>query len=416
MKPSHLRTAVLAALAVMLHAVPVHAAAADTPAAAQAAPSAAINPQAVLGAMERVADWQLANPSKHRPTTGRRRSATPASWRWPTCPATASTAMRWSRWARRTAGSSAPRTTTRTTTWSARPTPSCICSCASPRCWRRCAPASTPSSRNRTKARWSSPQGQPGPLVVVRRPVHGTADLAAPVPPPPATSAISTHAVSEWWVTSDYLYDKDEHLYYRDSNYFDQREANGKQGVLGTRQRLGDGRPGATLQYLPANHPARPRFEQQFKEMAAKVLTLQQADGLWRASLLDPASYPMKETSGTALFAYALRMGRQPGPAGRGLQARPCEARWAALVANVQPDGKLTHVQPIGLAPTVFATDADRSVRRRRLPAGGQRGVSHGPAGEDQAADGQRRNGSGGVARRRTGRSGTRPGMSKHRW
>jgi rhamnogalacturonyl hydrolase YesR len=31
--------------------------------------------------------------------------------------------------------------------------------------------------------------------------------------------------------------------------------------------------------------------------MAAKVLTCQQPDGLWRASLLDPASFPLQETS-----------------------------------------------------------------------------------------------------------------------
>ncbi len=42
--------------------------------------------------------------------------------------------------------------------------------------------------------------------------------------------------IREWWVTSDYLYDKDEHLYYRDSTYFDKREANGKKfsGVAAT--------------------------------------------------------------------------------------------------------------------------------------------------------------------------------------
>ena len=35
-------------------------------------------------------------------------------------------------------------------------------------------------------------------------------------------------AVEQWWVTSDYLYDRDEHLYFRDSTFFDKREANGK--------------------------------------------------------------------------------------------------------------------------------------------------------------------------------------------
>jgi hypothetical protein len=31
-----------------------------------------------------------------------------------------------------------------------------------------------------------------------------------------------------WWKTTDYLYDKEEHLCFRDSRYFDQREPNGK--------------------------------------------------------------------------------------------------------------------------------------------------------------------------------------------
>jgi unsaturated rhamnogalacturonyl hydrolase len=166
------------------------------------------------------------------------------------------------------------------------------------------------------------------------------------------------HAVAQWWKTSDYLYDKTEHLYYRDSNYFGQREANGAK-VFWAR---GNGWVMAglarTLQYLPMNHPARPRFETQFREMAARVVTLQQKDGLWRASLLDPASYPMQETSGTGLFAYALAWGVNQGLLDRAAYAPAVRRAWDALLAKVQPDGKLTHVQPIGRAPGAFAEDA----------------------------------------------------------
>lgn len=166
------------------------------------------------------------------------------------------------------------------------------------------------------------------------------------------------HAVQEWWATSDFLYDRDEHLYYRDSNYFKQREANGKK-VFWAR---GNGWVMAglarTLQYLPANHPARARFETQFREMAAKVVSLQQADGMWRASLLDANAYPARETSGTGLFTYALAWGINQGlldPAQYGPAVRRA---WASLVASVEPDGKLTHVQPIGRAPGGFADDS----------------------------------------------------------
>jgi len=166
------------------------------------------------------------------------------------------------------------------------------------------------------------------------------------------------HAVAEWWAASDFLYDRAEHLYYRDSNYFGQREANGAK-VFWAR---GNGWVMAglarTLQYLPAAHPARARFETQFREMAAKVAGLQQPDGLWRASLLDPGAYPARETSGTALFTYALAWGLNQGLLDRAHYAPVVQRAWTALAASVQPDGKLTHVQPIGRAPNGFAEDA----------------------------------------------------------
>jgi rhamnogalacturonyl hydrolase YesR len=166
------------------------------------------------------------------------------------------------------------------------------------------------------------------------------------------------HAVAQWWRTSDYLYDKTEHLYYRDSNYFGQHEKNGAKVFWGRGNGWVMAGLARTMQYLPANHPSRARFEQQFKEMAAKVVTLQQQDGLWRASLLDPASFPMQETSGTGLFTYALAWGINQGLLDRAGYEPAVRRAWDALLAKVQPDGKLTHVQPIGRAPETFPQDA----------------------------------------------------------
>ena len=165
-------------------------------------------------------------------------------------------------------------------------------------------------------------------------------------------------AVNHWWRTSDFLYDKNEHLYYRDSTYCDKREANGKNvfwsrgngWVMGGLVRM--------LQYLPSNHPARPRFEQQFREMAAKILTCQQPDGLWRASLLDPASYPLQETSGSGFHTYAIAWGVNQGMLDRATCEPAARKAWAALVACVQSDGKLSHVQPIGADPKSFPEDS----------------------------------------------------------
>jgi unsaturated rhamnogalacturonyl hydrolase len=164
--------------------------------------------------------------------------------------------------------------------------------------------------------------------------------------------------VSEWWRTTDYLYDKDEHLYFRDSTYFKKTEANGRKVFWGR----GNGWVMAglvrTLQYLPMNHPDRPRFEQQFKEMAAKILTCQQPDGLWRASLLDPDSYPLKETSSSGFYTYALAWGVNQGLLDRAQFEPAVHKAWAALVSCVDTDGKLTHVQPIGADPKHFQEDA----------------------------------------------------------
>ena len=165
-------------------------------------------------------------------------------------------------------------------------------------------------------------------------------------------------AVTNWWRTTDYLYDQDEHLFFRDSTFFKKQEANGKK-VFWSR---GNGWVIAglvrTLQYLPMNHPDRPRFEKLFAEMAEKILTCQQPDGLWHASLLDPASYPLKETSGSGFYTYAFAWGVNQGLLERTNFEPAIRKAWTALVSCVAADGKLTHVQPVGSDPKSFAEDS----------------------------------------------------------
>ncbi len=166
------------------------------------------------------------------------------------------------------------------------------------------------------------------------------------------------YAVRNWWATTDFLYDKDEHLFYRDSTYFPRREANG-QKIFWSR---GNGWVLAglvrVLESLPVNHPERPRFERLFTDMAARVLSCQQSDGLWRASLLDPASYPLRETSGSGFYAYALAWGVNQGLLDRSRYEPSVLRAWAALARCVGPDGKLAHVQPIGADPKAFPEES----------------------------------------------------------
>ncbi len=165
-------------------------------------------------------------------------------------------------------------------------------------------------------------------------------------------------AVSNFWRTVDYLYDTNDHLCFRDSTFFDKRERNGAKifwsrgngWVLGSIVRM--------LEFLPANDPDRPRFEQLFTDMANKILSCQQEDGLWRASLLDPADYSMPETSGSALFTYGLAWGVNQGLLDRATFEPAVRKAWVALAQCVDADGRLTHVQPAGPGPAQFSGDS----------------------------------------------------------
>lgn len=165
-------------------------------------------------------------------------------------------------------------------------------------------------------------------------------------------------AVEEWWKTSDHLYDRETHLYFRDNRYFHQREANGAKIFWGRGNGWVMGGLVRVLQVLPMNHPSRARFEQQFREMADALLPLQQSDGLWRASLLDPASYPNKETSGSGFYCYAFAWGVNQGLLERARFLPATLKAWRALADCVTAEGKLTHVQPVGGSPKTFEPDS----------------------------------------------------------
>ena len=154
-----------------------------------------------------------------------------------------------------------------------------------------------------------------------------------------------------WWKTTDYLYDPQAHLYSRDGSYLNKKEKNGEK-VFWSR---GNGWVLAGLarviENMPANYPGRQKFVDQFKDMAAKVASLQQPDGSWHASLLDPESYPIKETSGTGFYCYAILWGINHGILNKSKFLPVVKKAWIAMVTSVQPDGMLGYVQPIGGSP-----------------------------------------------------------------
>lgn len=158
-------------------------------------------------------------------------------------------------------------------------------------------------------------------------------------------------ATKLWWKTTDYLYDSTEHLYFRDGSYLDKKEKNG-QKVFWSR---GNGWVTAglvrVLENMPNNYPDRARFIRLYKDMMVRVVSLQQADGSWHASLLDPESYPIKETSGTGFYTYSILWGINHKILDKKTYLPAAVKAWKALVDAVHEDGKLGNVQPIGGAP-----------------------------------------------------------------
>jgi unsaturated rhamnogalacturonyl hydrolase len=154
-----------------------------------------------------------------------------------------------------------------------------------------------------------------------------------------------------WWDTTDFLFDPEAKLYYRDKNYIGKPNANGKK-VFWAR---GNGWVMAgivrVLQYLPKDDPARSRYVNLLQTMAASVSRLQGEDGLWRPSLLDPLEAPHPETSSTGFFCYALAWGINNGYLDRKTYLPVVRKAWQGLVSSVHPDGKLGWVQQIGAAP-----------------------------------------------------------------
>lgn len=160
----------------------------------------------------------------------------------------------------------------------------------------------------------------------------------------------AAYADKEFWATTDYLLDKENNLYFRDSRYLDRRDDKGRK-IFWSR---GNGWAYAgivnVLKLLPADHPSRPRYEALFKAMSARLVEVQKADGYWSPSLLAPEGSP-PETSGTAFFVYGLAWGVNNGLLTDARYKQAVAKGWAGLAVAVNAEGKLGWVQQVGYAP-----------------------------------------------------------------
>lgn len=150
----------------------------------------------------------------------------------------------------------------------------------------------------------------------------------------------------------EHLYDKDEHLFFRDGKYLNAKDEKGGKVFWSRGNGWVLGGLAEVLKYLPEEDKRyRPFYEQLLQEMSEKIASLQREDGYWRTNLLNADIYPMPETSGTGLFTYAIMYGINQGilPADKYLPI--VRKGWDAMVKAVNTEGKVGWTQMVAQKP-----------------------------------------------------------------
>lgn len=156
--------------------------------------------------------------------------------------------------------------------------------------------------------------------------------------------------MAEVKATVDHLYDADEGLFYRDSNYLTKRVNDKK--VFWAR---GNGWVFAgltlTMDELPKDSADYAYLLKIYLKMADTLVKIQTPQGHWSMSLLNADNFPTPETSGTSFFTYGLAWGVNRGILKDEKYTKAAFKGWAAATSHITKDGMLGYVQPIGAAP-----------------------------------------------------------------
>lgn len=177
-----------------------------------------------------------------------------------------------------------------------------------------------------------------------------------------------------FWELAEQLFDKDEGLFYRDSEArFNEKSRNDKK-VLWSR---GNGWAIASLprilSYLPKDNPNYKRYSELFQKMASSIAKCQGEDGLWRTNLADFEEYPEPESSGTAFFTYAIAWGINNGILDQEKFEPVIRKSWKGMCDIVSEDGKVCWGQPEARKPgKVKEEGSDEFITGAFLLAGSQ--------------------------------------------
>ena len=100
---------------------------------------------------------------------------------------------------------------------------------------------------------------------------------------------------------------------------------------------------------MPKDYKHYQFFVDKFQKLAKAVAEIQQPEGYWPRSMMDPEHAPGPETSGTAFFTYGMLWGVNNGFLVKKEYKKTIERAWTYLTETaVQQDGKVGYVQPIG--------------------------------------------------------------------
>jgi len=166
----------------------------------------------------------------------------------------------------------------------------------------------------------------------------------------------AAYALKEFWATTDFLYDPAEHLFYRDSRFFDRRDDKGRKEFWSRGNGWVFAGLARMIPLLPEKSADRERMAVLFAEMAARLKDLQKPDGYWAPSLLAAEGSP-PETSGTAFYTYGMAWGIRAGLLDRATYEPVALSGWNALLRAVQPDGRLGWVQQVSDRPDRVAAE-----------------------------------------------------------
>lgn len=156
--------------------------------------------------------------------------------------------------------------------------------------------------------------------------------------------------MKEFKATTDFLFDKEESLYYRDESYIGKLDngtkifwSRGNGWVFAGLTNIMDELDPKTEEYK--------YFLDIYKKMAKKLLAIQTPEGHWAMSLLGQDFYPTPETSGSSFYTYGFAWGINNGILDKETYGPAVKKGWNAMVSYVTKDGMLGYVQPIGAAP-----------------------------------------------------------------